>query len=76
MRELTLGMSVSLDGFVSGPDGEAKWIFSGDQEAIAWKVKNMWNASLHIMQVHSEGAQGHRNACGCPGVIAVRGCGR
>ena len=49
MRELILGMSVSLDGFVSVPDGEAKWIFSGDQEAIAWKVKNMWNASLHIM---------------------------
>lgn len=49
MRELILGMSISLDGFVSGPDGEAKWIFSGDQEAIAWKVKNMWNASLHIM---------------------------
>jgi dihydrofolate reductase len=49
MRELILQMSVSLDGFVSGPDGEAKWIFSGDQEAIAWKVKNMWNASLHIM---------------------------
>ena len=49
MRELILGMSVSLDGFVSGPDGDAKWIFSGDQEAIAWKVENAWNASLHIM---------------------------
>lgn len=49
MRELILGMSVSLDGFVSGPDGDAKWIFSGDQEAIAWKVQNAWNASLHIM---------------------------
>jgi hypothetical protein len=48
MRELILGMSVSLDGFVSGPDGEAKWIFSGDQEAIAWKVKNIWNASLQM----------------------------
>jgi dihydrofolate reductase len=49
MRELILGMSVSLDGFVSGPEGEAKWIFSGDQEAIAWKVENAWNSSLHIM---------------------------
>lgn len=49
MRELILGMSVSLDSFVSGPEGEAKWIFSGDQEAIAWKVENAWNASLHIM---------------------------
>jgi len=42
-------MSVSLDSFVSGPEGEAKWIFSGDQEAIAWKVENAWNAGLHIM---------------------------
>jgi len=49
MRELILGMSVSLDSFVSGPEGEAKWIFSGDQEAIAWKVENAWNAGLHIM---------------------------
>ena len=32
MRELILGMSMSLD-----------------QEAKAWKVKNMWNVSLHIM---------------------------
>ena len=49
MRELVLGMSMSLDGFVSGPDGEATWIFSGDQEAIAWKVEMASNASLHIM---------------------------
>ena len=49
MRELILHMSMSLDGFVSDPDGTAKWIFSGDQEGIAWKVNNLWNASLHIM---------------------------
>lgn len=49
MRELILGMSMSLDGFVCGPKGEIDWIFSGDQEAIAWKVENAWNASLHIM---------------------------
>ena len=49
MRELILGMSLSLDGFVAGPDGKADWIFSGDQEAIAWKVENLSNAGLHIM---------------------------
>lgn len=49
MRELVLAMSVSLDGFVSGLDGDAKWIFSGDQQAIAWKVEMASNASLHIM---------------------------
>ena len=49
MRKLILHMSVSLDGFVSGLDGRADWIFSGDEEAKAWKVANTWNASLHIM---------------------------
>ncbi|MBS0418398.1 MAG: dihydrofolate reductase family protein [Proteobacteria bacterium] len=49
MRKLILHMSVSLDGFVSGLDGRADWIFSGDPEAKAWKVANTWNASLHIV---------------------------
>ena len=49
MRELILAMSVSLDGFVAGPEGEAQWIFSGDQAAIDWKVENLGNAGLHIM---------------------------
>ena len=49
MRELILTMSMSLDGFVSGPQGEIQWVFDGDQEAIAWKVANLWNTSLHIM---------------------------
>jgi len=49
MRELILTMSMSLDGFVSGPGGEVEWIFDGDQEAVAWKIENLWNASLYIM---------------------------
>lgn len=49
MRDLILTMTMSLDGFVCGPDGEADWIRDGDQEAIAWKLENVWNASLHIM---------------------------
>ncbi|WP_426228717.1 dihydrofolate reductase family protein [Pararhizobium sp. DWP3-4] len=49
MRELILKMSMSLDGFVSGPHGEIEWMFSGDQEAIAWSVETVSNASLHIM---------------------------
>ena len=49
MRELILTMSMSLDGFVCGPEGELDWIFDGDQEAIAWKLENVRNASLHIM---------------------------
>ena len=49
MRELILTMSMSLDSFVSGPEGDIKWIFSGDEEAAAWKVETVSNASLHIM---------------------------
>jgi len=49
MRELILKMSMSLDGFVSGPDGETEWMFSGDKDAIAWSVETVSNASLHIM---------------------------
>ncbi|MDW5314388.1 dihydrofolate reductase family protein [Rhizobium sp. PL01] len=49
MRELILKMSMSLDGFVSGPEGDVAWMFSGDQVAIAWSVETVGNASLHIM---------------------------
>ncbi|WP_426701531.1 dihydrofolate reductase family protein [Rhodanobacter sp. Col0626] len=49
MRELILKMSMSLDGFVAGPKGEAEWVFGADEEAKAWAVEKVWNASLHIM---------------------------
>lgn len=49
MRELVLKMSMSLDGFVAGPNGEADWVFSADPEAKAWALETVWNASLHIM---------------------------
>jgi dihydrofolate reductase len=49
MRDLILKMSVSVDGFVAGPDGGIKWVFGSDQEAIAWTLEIVWNAGLHIM---------------------------
>jgi dihydrofolate reductase len=49
MRELILKMSITLDGFVGGLDGEIAWVFNGDTEAAAWTVETVWNASLHIM---------------------------
>ena len=49
MRDLILKMSLSIDGFVGGPDGGIKWVFDNDQEATAWTVETVWNASLHIM---------------------------
>jgi dihydrofolate reductase len=52
MRELILKMSMSLDGFVSGPAGEVDWVFGSDPAAVAWTVETVSNASLHIMGSH------------------------
>ena len=49
MRVLILMMSISIDGFVGGPDGDLKWVFGTDDKARAWTVEVVWNASLHIM---------------------------
>src|SRR3954463_11507730 len=49
MRELILKMAISVDGFVSDLDGRNRWMFGADQEAKAWGVEYIWNASLHIM---------------------------
>jgi dihydrofolate reductase len=49
-RKLVLKMSVSLDGFVGGPNGELDWIFrtmGGD--STAWVVDTLRNAGVHIM---------------------------
>lgn len=50
MRELYLKMSMSVDGFVAGPDGELDWMFAtADSESDAWEVGVIRNVSLHIM---------------------------
>ncbi|MHB9140468.1 MAG: dihydrofolate reductase family protein [Paludibacter sp.] len=50
MRKLILKMSVSADGFVSGPNGEIDWIFRSANESVsAWIVKTLWEAGVHIM---------------------------
>ncbi len=49
MREVILKMSISLDGFVSGPGGEIDWVFGNDEEAIAWSVQSISRAGVHIM---------------------------
>lgn len=49
MRDLILKMSMSVDGFVSDPTGENRWMFGGDPEARAWVLETISNASLHIM---------------------------
>jgi len=43
-------MSVSVDGFVAGANGENDWIFrTGDEESLAWSVGQSWEAGLIIM---------------------------
>ncbi|WP_184719245.1 dihydrofolate reductase family protein [Caulobacter sp.] len=49
MRELILKMAMSVDGFVSDLSGTNTWMFGADDEARAWNVETLWNASLHIM---------------------------
>jgi len=50
MRKLILKMSVSIDSFVCGPNGEADWIFrTGDEESARWTVDTLWQAGLHLM---------------------------
>jgi dihydrofolate reductase len=49
MRELILKMSMTLDGFVCGPAGEADWMSGADPQAGAWVLQTISNASLHIM---------------------------
>lgn len=45
MRKLILGMFVSLDGFVAGPNGEIDWVFkTGDDSTDEWIIDNLRQA--------------------------------
>ena len=49
-RELVLNMSVSLDGFVAGADGEIDWVFrNSTEESRAWAIERLGRASVHAM---------------------------
>jgi dihydrofolate reductase len=50
MRKLILKMSVSMDGFVSGPNGEIDWIFrTGAPDFLASTVDLLRQAGAHAM---------------------------
>jgi dihydrofolate reductase len=50
MRKLVLKMSMSLDGFVCGPNNEMDWIFATPgNDSAEWTVETLWQAGLHIM---------------------------
>jgi len=43
-------MSMSVDGFVAGLNGEKDWLFkTGDEQSKAWAVEQTWDAGLIIM---------------------------
>jgi len=50
MRKLVLKMSVSIDGFIGGLNGEIDWILrSLDESVTAWLLDTLWQAGIHIM---------------------------
>lgn len=50
MRKLIMRMNLSIDGFVSGPNGENDWVFrSSDETSRSWAVGQMWEKGLIIM---------------------------
>jgi dihydrofolate reductase len=50
MRKLIMKMSISVDGFVSGPNGGNDWVFkTGDEESLAWSLGQTREAGLIIM---------------------------
>jgi len=50
MRKLILKMSMSVDGFIGGPNGEMDWVLrSRSPEGAAWTVATLASAGLHAM---------------------------
>ncbi len=50
MRKLILKMSITLDGFVGGPNGEIHGIFkTKSEDAAAWTVDKILQAGAHLM---------------------------
>src|SRR4029079_9124510 len=50
MRKLLLKMSMALDGFVAGPNGEQDWFFrTRDEVAAAWTVAAIASAGIHAV---------------------------
>lgn len=49
-RELILGMSISVDGFVAGPNGESEWMLAARSEVSArWLADRYQEVGIHAM---------------------------
>ena len=50
MRKLILGMTVTADGFVCGPNHEQDWFMrTRDKSVKDWIEKSLWEGGVHIM---------------------------
>jgi dihydrofolate reductase len=50
VRRLVLKMSMSLDGYVAGPDGELDWMMrTRSPEGIDWVERTLWQAGAHLI---------------------------
>jgi|SRR5580704_10003248 len=50
MRKLILKMSMTIDGFVAGANGEVGWVFqTASDEGRAWTIETIGQAGVHIM---------------------------
>jgi dihydrofolate reductase len=50
MRRLVLKMSITLDGYVGGPNGEVDWIMRTlTPEPTAWIEQTLWRAGAHLV---------------------------
>ena len=50
MRQVILQMSVTLDGYVAGPDGDGDWGLPPEHPDVrAWKIASLRRAGTHIM---------------------------
>ena len=50
MRKLILGMTVTADGFVCGPNHETDWFMrTRDKSVKDWIERSLWEAGVHIM---------------------------
>ena len=49
MRKLVLKMSMTLDGFVCGPNGELDWPDVDDARATAWTMESLRETDFHVV---------------------------
>ena len=49
-RKLALKMSMTVDGFIAGPNGEIDWMMkSRDEAGVAWTVAQISKAGAHLV---------------------------